>query len=157
LLWAKYYPRGEIIVTVFPKDASPTWRGIEHGLDLPKKGIIWIVGRSTKIQIWRDPWIPHPPSLKVSLKKGRSRLHWVSQLMQSGQCEWDMQKLRSCLHPHDIEEICKIHLSERYIEDMIAWHYEKSGIFTVRSVYKLALHIEQEERRQTGSSSMVDG
>jgi hypothetical protein len=40
LLKAKYFPRGELVDTMFPSDASPSWRGIEHGLDLLKKGII---------------------------------------------------------------------------------------------------------------------
>jgi hypothetical protein len=40
LLRAKYYPRVELIDTTFPVDASPTWRAIEHGLELVKKGII---------------------------------------------------------------------------------------------------------------------
>jgi hypothetical protein len=90
LLKAKYYPRGELIDTAFPSDVSPTWKGIEHGLDLVKKGIIWRVGSSTKIQIWRDSWITRPPSLGISFMKGRTRLRWVSQLMQSDRREWDV-------------------------------------------------------------------
>jgi hypothetical protein len=58
LLRARYYPRGEIIYTVFTGDALPTWKAIEHGLELVKQGIIWRVGSRTKVQIWRDPWIP---------------------------------------------------------------------------------------------------
>jgi hypothetical protein len=46
---AKYYPRRELIDTVFLGDASPTWRAIEHGLDLLKKGIIWRVRSGSKI------------------------------------------------------------------------------------------------------------
>jgi hypothetical protein len=72
LLKAKYFQRGELIDMVFPKDASPTWRAIEHGLELLKKG------SGTKVQIWRDSWIPRPPSLKISTKKGRSRWRWVA-------------------------------------------------------------------------------
>jgi hypothetical protein len=37
VLKAKYYPQRELIDTVFLGDASPTWRAIEHGLDLLKK------------------------------------------------------------------------------------------------------------------------
>jgi hypothetical protein len=70
LLKAKYYLRGDLIDTVFPTDASPTWRSIEHGLQLLKKGVIWRVRDGSKIQIWRDSWIPRPPYLKISLKKG---------------------------------------------------------------------------------------
>jgi hypothetical protein len=77
LLKAKYYPKGELVDTVFPGDASPTWKSIMHGLKPVKKGIIWRVGSGSKIQVWRDPWIPRPPSWKISLKKGRSRIRWV--------------------------------------------------------------------------------
>jgi hypothetical protein len=44
LLKAKYYLRGELIDTAFLSDALPTWKGIEHGLELVKKGVIWRVG-----------------------------------------------------------------------------------------------------------------
>jgi hypothetical protein len=82
LLKVKYYPQGELVDTVFPREASPTWRSIEYGLELLKKGIIWRVRPGSKINIWRDPWTPRPPSFKVCLKKGRSRLRWVAQLMK---------------------------------------------------------------------------
>jgi hypothetical protein len=42
------------------------------------------------------------------------------------------------------------------MEDVIAWHYEKSGVFTIRSAYKLALNIDQAEKRQESSSSWAD-
>jgi hypothetical protein len=73
LLKAKYFPRGELIDTVFPSDASPTWRSIEHGLALVKKGVIWRVKSGRNVQIWRDPWIPRPPSFKPTMKRGRAR------------------------------------------------------------------------------------
>jgi hypothetical protein len=49
LLKAKYYPQGELVDTVFSGDASHTWRSIEYGLELLKKGIIWRVGPGSKI------------------------------------------------------------------------------------------------------------
>jgi hypothetical protein len=92
-----------LVDTVFPTDSSPTWKAIEYGPELLKKGIIWRVSSGTKVQIWRDPWIPRPPSLKISLRKGRSRLRWVSQLMKQGRREWDEQVLKTCMYPHDAE------------------------------------------------------
>jgi hypothetical protein len=53
--------------------------------------------------------------------------------------------LRSCFLPHDVDEVRKIRLSDQ-AEDTIAWYYEKTGIFTVQSAYKLALASEQEEK-----------
>jgi hypothetical protein len=78
---AKYYRAGELVDTVFPMEVSPTWKAIEHGLELVKKGIIWRIQSGTKVQIWRDLWVPRKPSMMITLKKGRSRLCWVSQLM----------------------------------------------------------------------------
>lgn len=40
---SKYYPHENLLDTVFASDASPVWRGIEEGLDLLKKGLIWRV------------------------------------------------------------------------------------------------------------------
>jgi hypothetical protein len=40
---------------------------------------------------------------------------------------------------------------------VLACFYEKTGIFTLRSTYKLALNMDQETKRQEGSSAIPDG
>jgi hypothetical protein len=135
LLKVKYYPNGELVDTVFPSDTSPTWRSIAYGLELLKEAIIWRIGSGSSVQIWRDPWIARGPSRTLSLKRGRSRLRWVSQLMLPGRREWDVQLIKTLLYPHDVDEVLKIWLSNRTPEDHIAWFYEKSGLFSVRSAY----------------------
>jgi hypothetical protein len=96
-------------------------------------------------------------SLKLSMKKTRTRLRWVSQLMKAGTREWDEDLIRTCLFPHDTEEVLKIRPTSRVEEGFIAGHYEKSGMFTVHSAYKLALQIHQVDHRQVGSSTNPDG
>jgi hypothetical protein len=71
--------------------------------------------------------------------------------------EWDLNILRSRLLSHDVHEVRKIYLFDRISEDMIAWHYERTGKFSVRSAYKLALQIENEVNWQEGSSRVPDG
>jgi hypothetical protein len=98
--------------------------------------------------------------MKLSLKKGRCRLCWVSQLMLPNRREWDEQVLKTCMYPHDVEAVLRIRLSERMEEDFVAWFYEKSGIFTVKSAYQLAASIELASgrpRREEGTSSREDG
>ena len=56
VLKSKYFPKGDLLDTVFSSDASPVWRGIEHGLVLLKKGLVWRVGNGKRIQIQRDQW-----------------------------------------------------------------------------------------------------
>jgi hypothetical protein len=48
----------------------------------------------------------------------------------------------SCLF--DIEVILKIKPSRRHDEDILAWQLEKSGVFSVRSAYKLAFNQDPE-------------
>lgn len=55
--------------------------------------------------------------------------------------------------PHDAEVIKAIKIPTRQREDIVAWHYEKSGIFTVRSTYRLAIRLEDMKRSVQGSSS----
>jgi hypothetical protein len=117
LLKARYFPYGDIIDTVFPSEGSPTWKTVEYGLDLVKKGIAWRIGSGTKVQIWRDPWINWEPTRKITMKKGCSRLQWVSQLMLHGRREWDEHLIRECLYNHDVMEVLQIRLSDRSQED----------------------------------------
>jgi hypothetical protein len=139
LLKARYFPNGEFIDTVFPADSSPSWKGVEFGLELLKKGLIWRVGSGNQIRIWRHYWIPRIPTMKVTGKKVNCRLRWVSQLMRPDDREWDEALIKRVLLDHDAEEILKIRIPEIRVEDILTWHYEKSGIFTVRSSYRVAL------------------
>jgi hypothetical protein len=70
--------------------------------------------------------------------------------MIPGKREWDTQIMQSILYPHDIQEVLKIRLSDRVPEDFVAWYYEKSGIFSVRSAYHLAVQIEKRSNGQPG-------
>jgi hypothetical protein len=97
--------------------------------------------------------VPRKLVMKITLKKGMSRLRWVSQLMVPGRWEWDVSVLRSCLYPHNVEEVLKIRPMQRNGEDFIAWFYEKNGIFTVKSVYRLALDLELVKNHDKGSTS----
>jgi hypothetical protein len=54
---------------VFRQDASPSWYAIEFGLELLKEVLIWRIGDGSKVNIWRDSWIPRDYNLKVSSGK----------------------------------------------------------------------------------------
>jgi hypothetical protein len=94
------------------------------------------------------------PSKRLTLKRQRTRLRWVAQLMVPGRREWDVPLL---LFPNDINEILKTRLAGSRQEDHIAWHYVKSGIFSVHSAYHLVVQIDQAEQNVVGCSSRPDG
>jgi ribonuclease HI len=144
-------------LTRYSQALLPQCDAIEHGLELIKLGIVWRVGLGSKIQIWHDPWLPRVTSGKVTLKRGRAHLRWVSQLMVPGRKEWDVPLLNSVLYPHDAQEVMKIRLSARVPEDHVAWFYETSDLFSARSAYHLAVSMDKPEGNQESCSARADG
>ncbi|WVZ77211.1 hypothetical protein U9M48_025103, partial [Paspalum notatum var. saurae] len=76
---------------------------------------------------------------RVSSRRGRCRLHWVAELLNQQGSDWDHAKLLQLFNPADCEAISSIRIPSRQSEDFLAWHREKTGIFTVRSAYNLAM------------------
>lgn len=140
ILKAKYYPNGSIVDTSFSGNASPGWRGIEYGVELLKKGIIWRVGNGLSIRIWRDPWLPRDSTRRPITKKGNCRLRWVSELLQENG-EWDVDKVQNTFWPIDTDSILKIRTAGGRETDFAAWHPDRLGRFSVRSAYYLALSL----------------
>lgn len=156
VLTAKYYPTGNLLDMAPAGAASQTWRAIEHGLELLKKGVIWRVGDGRSIIVWRDNWIPKPYGLKPVGSMRLCRLRRVEHLIDWGSRSWDEAMVRRYFYLCDAMEILKIKISANESGDLLAWNYEKSGLFSVHSAYRLALHLN-DGRGGTGSSSNPDG
>ena len=112
LLKAKCYPRGNLLDTVFSSNSSAVWKGIVHGLDLVKKGIIWRVGNGTMIKTWRDAWIPCGHNFRPVTPKRNCRYNWVADFLDEHGA-WDVQRLREHFWDMDVCEILKIRTSPR--------------------------------------------
>jgi hypothetical protein len=65
--------------------------------------------------------------------------------------------VRRTFLPIDAEVILKIKLSSRSTGDFLAWHPEKSGIFSVRSAYHLGLRFGQQAMSIGASSALPLG
>jgi hypothetical protein len=156
LLQAKYFPNGNLLDTVFTGNSSAVWKGIEYGLELLKKGVIWRVGNGRKIRAWRDPWIPKGPTFRPITVKGECRYNRVSDFLDIHGA-WNTTRLNEYFRTMDVEAILKIRTSPRAQEDFVAWQPEKSGNFTVRSAYHLAISNHVENTAGGATSSRPDG
>lgn len=116
---------------------------------------MWRIANGQNVRIWRDRWIVRDPTGGLISPKGRCRCKWVSELMGHNG-NWDNSKLQQFFLPIDICEIQKIRPSHRLGEDFIAWAQEKSGVFSVRSAYRLASD-DLHNGRVTSSSHHPDG
>jgi ribonuclease HI len=155
VLRARYHPNGDLIDTVFTGNPSSTWTAIVYGLELLKKGVVWRVGNGRSIRIWRDSWLPRRSYMKVLSPRRSSRLRWVSELLDtSGQ--WRTELVRRTFNPIDAEVILSIKPAFRF-DDVLAWQPEKTGIFSVRSAYRLAFTQMPIQCNFAASSSRPEG
>ncbi|CAM0946090.1 unnamed protein product [Alopecurus aequalis] len=90
--------------------------------------------------------------MKASARGGGSRYRWVSELIDQHTMKWKEGLVRSIFPAYDADEILRIRLPWSNGEDYIAWHYEDSGNFSVRSAYRLAL-LESRNNLSTGQNS----
>jgi hypothetical protein len=80
VLKARYFRNGDFMEAKCPKRASFTWRGILHGRELLRKGLIWRIGDGTKVSAWNDQWIPRAGSLRPLGREPSDDLDKVSEL-----------------------------------------------------------------------------
>jgi hypothetical protein len=156
VLKTKYYPQGNIIDTVFTGNPSSTWTAISYGLELLKKGMIWRIGNGESVRMWRDNWIPHDFRLKPIGHRGKSRLNRVSSLIDEYGV-WKEDLVRKNFPPIDASIILRIKTSPRREADFLAWQPKKNVVFTVRSAYKLAMSLMQQEQGCVASSNSPVG
>jgi hypothetical protein len=108
------------------------------------------------IDLWRDNWLPRDYNLKVTPGKTRSRIRRVSQLLLPENQAWNEELVEKVCYSYDAEWILKQKLPSNPCDDFVAWHSEKSGIFSVKSAYRLAYNLSQGTRWKPGNSHSLD-
>ncbi|KAL0297534.1 UNVERIFIED_CONTAM: hypothetical protein Sradi_6805500 [Sesamum radiatum] len=68
----------------------------------------------------------------------------------TGAGEWNEELIRGIFWPEDVDKILAIPFVRRHGPDVLRWHYEKHGRFTVRSAFSLAY-----ARSRSSSSSVA--
>ena len=115
---------------------SYTWRSILKGFDLLKQGLIWRVGDGEGLNIWSDPWIPRNMSRKPITPKGGNLISKVNELIHPITGMWDSQLVQDTFWWEDARLILAILVHER-LANRAAWHFDRKGIFSVKSAYKV--------------------
>lgn len=63
----------------------------------------------------------------------------VSELINNVARSWNREAIARHLQPADAHVILQIQLSSKNLEDEWAWHYERTGIFTVKLAHTLLI------------------
>ena len=134
VLRAKYYPDGKLLQARMRSGSLFTWQSILAGLECFKLGYIWRVRECTQINIGNDNWIPSSHNMKVLTPRGNILVSTVDELINLINGWWDEELIRSLLWSMDVHRILQIPIAPGW-EDLIAWHFHRNGLFSVKSVY----------------------
>jgi hypothetical protein len=109
---------------------------------------------------WADNWLPRDGVMRPFTSRVADPPQKVGDFIDQVTRQWDRQKLNFFFQPVDVRVIMNIPVSSRVQSDFWAWHYDKKGIFSVRSAYRMLSSIK--ERREawlyeTASSSDQTG
>jgi hypothetical protein len=156
VLKALYYPDTSILEAVPKAGMSYTWRSILKGLDLLKHGIIWRIGTGEAVDVYRDPWIPRGTTRRPRTYDELDESIKVCDLINQEDTSWDEDLVRFLFDEEDAKEILAIPLCSE-MEDWIAWHYDKKGVFSVKSAYRLGVSLRDAKADADASTSEAPG
>ncbi|XP_012836236.1 PREDICTED: uncharacterized protein LOC105956874 [Erythranthe guttata] len=143
---ARYYPHSDILGSGLGSNPSYTWRSIWGAIELVEKGSRWRIGNGAKVTIWRDKWLPRERTFKVFTPRENWPIDMkVQSLIDGNTGLWKVNMIASMFYEEDRKSILSIPIGSAINEDRLIWHYNKNGLFSVRSAYHTAVHLEQEK------------
>ena len=146
ILRAVYYPGSEFLEASLGAAPSQVWRAILEGKEVLHQGIIRRIGTGESTNIWSMNWLPKDGHLRPLACPRPNPPQMVSELLDHTSASWDRGKLQYFFTPMDADIIGSIPLTTRRQEDFWAWHYEKTGIFSVRSAYRMLVQNRETNR-----------
>lgn len=151
ILQAKYFPSMSSLR--LEQGCSYPWPSILQGIELVKKGMIWRVGDGENLKIWLDPWLPRELPRRPVTPRGATILTQVAELIDPGTGNWEAELVKEIFWEEDARIILALPVHGAR-ENVLAWHYDKHGRFSVRSAYKVYHDDIQLSRGQSSSLSV---
>ena len=159
VLAAKYFPDGQLLNAKERTGMSFSWKSILKGIKVLREGVIWRVGNGQNINIWSDPWLPRSSTRRPITVRGRNDIITrLSELINPVTGWWDEGLINQTFCSEDANLILQVQINE-LAEDQLAWHYDKKGIFSVKSAYRVTMDSEARKMRrglQTSSNSFAN-
>ncbi|KAI5351664.1 hypothetical protein L3X38_004555 [Prunus dulcis] len=155
LLKAKYFPQTNFWEAMLGSRPSCVWKSIWTARKVLEMGSRFQIGDGKSVRIWGDKWVPRPATFAVitSPLDGMENTKVSELICNEGSPQWDLQKLNDLFLPVDVVDIVRIPLSFRAPPDRIVWNYDKHGLFTVKSAYRVALRVTSGDEDESSSSN----
>lgn len=149
VLKGKYFPTASFLTAGLGSRPSYIWRSLMWGRGLLSKGVRWRIGDGRSIPIYGSNWLPGSPSLRIRSRQSLPLSSKVCDLLTASG-RWDLDKVQLHFSHEDRLVILQIPLGGPHLPDQLVWNFEKSGMFSVKSCYRLGF----DEDHQLQASSL---
>ena len=135
---SKFFPHSSIMDAPVCSQGSYAWKILLKGRDVLRKGLRWWIGTRDVVNLWSDPWLPSTiqPQIQSPVVQDFANAKVCSIINPIYKC-WDANLLNRLFLPHKVLLIQSIPLSQRLVKDKLVWPYNLSGVYIVKSGYKL--------------------
>ncbi|XVF18343.1 hypothetical protein REPUB_Repub11eG0013500 [Reevesia pubescens] len=133
---------------------SFTWRSICEGREVLKLGIRWRIGSGSQVRAMVDPWIPRPWRFRpVSATEFIPSETKVNSFFSHDNQQWNKELIYHLFPFDEATEILKIPLIDTSANDLLSWHWNHHGLYTVRSGYKALVEFRNQNGTYTSLST----
>jgi ribonuclease HI len=108
-----------------------------------QQGLVRRIGTGEQTRAWDENWLPRDEVRRPITCLQNDAPQMVADFIDVTTASWNVPMLQQFFLPMDIEVITSIPLSTRRMDDCWAWHFEKTGIFSVRSAYRMICNIKR--------------
>ncbi|XP_062112468.1 uncharacterized protein LOC133823623 [Humulus lupulus] len=134
---ARYYSAGNYLTAELGPNPSFIWRSVFEAKEVVSQGVRRCIGTGLETSILRVPWLPDEHNGCIESTQPALEGSLVRSLMELGGGGWDDDILQDLFTERDKELIYQIPLGSNDNHDSWYWLYEKNGVYSVKSAYKM--------------------
>jgi hypothetical protein len=143
ILKAVYFPSSDFLDATLGSSPSQVWRALLEGRDVMRQGIIKRIGTAENTNVWNENWLPRDFMMRLVSCIKRDPPMTVAAFIDSTTATWRVDLFQQFYLLMDVAAICAIPRRTRRMTDVWAWQYEKNGILSARSVYRLLVQTKK--------------
>ncbi|KAL5756478.1 hypothetical protein ACOSP7_020905 [Xanthoceras sorbifolium] len=132
-----YFPTSTFLRAKHHNSSSFLWKSLLWGRNIIDLGSRWRVGDGNSVLVYSDKWILRPSTFKVVSPPVLTSSIVVGQLRNSSSY-WNVPLINQLFVKDDIDFILSIPISRFRHDDVLMWHYDSNGVYSVRNGYNLA-------------------
>ncbi|KAL0446063.1 UNVERIFIED_CONTAM: hypothetical protein Slati_1734200 [Sesamum latifolium] len=144
VLHHRYFPGSNFFTAEPGRLPSFTWRSLLSTKELLVTGLRWKIGDGCSARIFDHPWLLRVQTFQVITKPRTLQRDSKVAVLITHNRSWNHDMITEEFLPEDAEAILSIPLTESPSADIIVWHFERSGRFSVKSAYASAIQCSEE-------------